>query len=102
MHFEAGEMEVKVNDALNEKFEFEQCDLPKMSAILLKMESKDVIFQLCVTSAWKMHFLTSQKIQKISKNFSFCGSGLFPSMFKLCFQLPQPQTCEDNIIFVSY
>ena len=102
MHFEAGEMEVKVNDALNEKFEFEQCDLPKMSAILLKMESKDVIFQLCVMSAWKMHFLTSQKIQKISKNFSFCGSGLFPSMFKLCFQLPQPQTCEDNIIFVSY
>ena len=51
MHFEAGEMEVKVNDALNEKFEFEQCDLPKMSAILLKMESKDVIFQLCMTSA---------------------------------------------------
>ena len=51
MHFEAGEMEVKVNDALNEKFEFEQCDLPKTSAILLKMESKDVIFQLCMTSA---------------------------------------------------
>lgn len=51
MHFKVGEMEVKVNDALNEKFEFEQCDLPKMSAILLKMESKDVIFQLCVTFA---------------------------------------------------
>ena len=40
MHFEVGEMEVKMNDASNEKFKFEQCDLPKTSAILLKMETQ--------------------------------------------------------------
>lgn len=51
MHFKMREMEVKVNDASNEKFKFEHRDLPKTSAILLKMESKDAIFQLCVTSA---------------------------------------------------
>ena len=46
MHFEVGEMEVKMKDALNKMFKFEQCNLPKMSAILLKMENKDAISTL--------------------------------------------------------